>query len=110
MHPFAGLAVADGAAGGPDGLPGGDGLPQDRVYRLGESGAGLVHWDVQQADRVLAERFVVGAPGDGYVVALPAYAPDPQADDLVAAKPAKSQVSASARSSSMGCLRPTGLA
>ena len=89
MDPFGGLAVQDGGLGWPDGLPGGDGVPDDRVDRFGERGAGLVHRDVQQADRILAERFVVGVAGDGDILALPAYAPHPQPDDLVAAQPAE---------------------
>ena len=41
------VPVEDGGLGRPDGLPGCDGLPQDRVDRFGEGGPGLVHRDVQ---------------------------------------------------------------
>jgi hypothetical protein len=84
VHPLTGLAVQDGGLGWPDRLPGGDSLPQQRVYRLGEGGAGLVHRDIEQADGVLGEYLILGA-GDVDVIVLPANAPDPQPDDLVAA-------------------------
>jgi hypothetical protein len=48
---LAGLAVQPRGLGGPQGLPGfdglPDGLPDDRVDGLGERGAGLVDWCVE---------------------------------------------------------------
>ena len=76
VDPFGGLAVAYGGLRWPDGLPGGDGVPHDRVDRFSERGAGLVHRDVQQADRILVQR-LVGVAGQGDVFALPADASDP---------------------------------
>ena len=47
---LAGAAVGELRLGGADGLPGVEGLAQDRVDRLGERGAGLVGRHVQQAE------------------------------------------------------------
>jgi hypothetical protein len=88
VHPLAGLAVEHGGLGWSEDLPGGDGLPQNRVDWFGERGSGLVHWDVEQADGVVREHLVCVA-WDGHVLTLPPYATDPQSDDLVAAQPAE---------------------
>ena len=85
VDPLAGLAVEALGLVGPQRLPGLDGLADERVDGLGESGAGLVHRDVEQADRVFGED-VVGVAGDGLAVLLPADAADPQPGDLVAAQ------------------------
>ena len=81
---LAGLAVEHLRLGGPDGLPCLDGLAQQRVDGLGERGAGLVHGDVEQADRVAGED-LAGVAGDRHAVVLPADAADPEPGDLVAA-------------------------
>jgi hypothetical protein len=64
---LAGLAVCHRRLGWPGGLPCLDGLAQQRVYRLGECGAGLVDGQVQQADRV-AGQDLPGVAGDRRVV------------------------------------------
>ena len=82
---LAGLAVQPRGLGGPQGLPGLDGLADDRVDGLGERGAGLVDGHVEQADGVGGED-LAGVAGDGQPVVLPADAADPQPGDLVAAQ------------------------
>ena len=82
---LAGLAVQAAGLGGPQRLPGLDGLPDDRVDGFGERGAGLVDRHVQQADGLIGQD-VGGVAGDGLAVVLPADAADPQPGDLVAAQ------------------------
>jgi hypothetical protein len=55
VHLLACLAVQAFWLLGPLGLPGLDGLADDRVDGLGEGRAGLVDWDVEQADGVVGE-------------------------------------------------------
>jgi hypothetical protein len=71
-----GLAVQGQRLGGAQGLPGFDGLAQQRVHRLGEGGAGLVDGDVEQADGILGED-VAGVAGDRLALVLAADAAEP---------------------------------
>jgi hypothetical protein len=80
---FAGFGVEALGLGGPQGLPGFDGLADDRVDGLGESGVGLVDRDVEQADGLLGQDLAGGAV-DGLSLVLPADAADPQPGDLIA--------------------------
>jgi hypothetical protein len=84
VDPLAGAPVQQSRLGWPGGLPGVEGLAEDRIHRLGERGAGLVRGDVEQADCV-ARQDLVGVAGDRGSLVLPADAADPQAGDLVAA-------------------------
>jgi hypothetical protein len=83
---LAGAAAGELRLGGAGGLPGVEGLAQDRAGRLGERGAGLVGRHVQQADRV-AGQDLLRVAGDLGAVVLPADAARPQPGDLVAALP-----------------------
>jgi hypothetical protein len=82
---LAGLAVQPRGLGGPQGLPGFDGLPDDRVDGLGERGAGFVDWYVEQADGVGGED-LARVTGNGQPVVLPAEAAGPEPGDLIAAQ------------------------
>jgi hypothetical protein len=72
---FVGAPVGERRLSGADGLPGVDGLAEDRVDGLGEGGAGLVGGHVEQADGV-AGQDVRGVSGDWGAVVLPADAAD----------------------------------
>jgi len=52
---LAGAVVGELRLGGAGGLPGVEGLAEDRVDGLGERGAGLVRGDVEQADCVAGQ-------------------------------------------------------
>src|SRR5260370_28545980 len=82
---LAGLAVQPRGLGGPQGLPGFDGLADDRVDGLGERGAGLVDRYVEQADGVGGED-LAGGTQDGQPVVLPAGAAGPEPGHLLAAQ------------------------
>ena len=77
-------AVGERRLGGPGGLPGVDGLAEDRVDRFGERGAGLVGGHVAQTDGITGQD-IGGVAGDRSAVVLPADAADAQPGDLVAA-------------------------
>lgn len=64
---LAGAAVGELRLVRADGLPGVDGLAEDRVDRHGEGGAGLVSRDVEQADRV-ARQYLLRVAGNGCAV------------------------------------------
>ena len=85
---FAGFAVDRGQLCGSRGLPGLDGLPEQRIDGFGERGPGLVHGHVDQADGV-GDRHVAGVGGDRCAVVLPAHAADPQPGQFVAAQAAE---------------------
>jgi len=53
--PLAGAPVGERRLAGAGGLPRLDGLAEDWVDRLGERGASLVRWDVEQADGVAGQ-------------------------------------------------------
>ncbi len=83
---LAGATVGEPRLGGAGGLPGIEGLAQDRVDRLGERGAGLVGRHVQQTDRVTGQDLIRVTRDLGAVV-LPADTAHPQAGDLITALP-----------------------
>jgi hypothetical protein len=63
VNALAGAAVGELRLGRAQGLPDADGLPEDRVNRLGERGPGLVGRDVEQADRVSGQDLRCESPG-----------------------------------------------
>lgn len=79
-----GLAIEHGRLLGADGLPGFDGLAEERIDGLGEGGARLVGGDIEQADRVTCQG-LAGVAGDRHAVVLPADATDAEPGDLVTA-------------------------
>ncbi|UKZ03858.1 hypothetical protein BOQ63_007240 (plasmid) [Streptomyces viridifaciens] len=81
---LAGAAVGELRLIRADGLPGIDGLAEDRVDWFGEGGAGLVGWDVEETDG-LAGQDLLGVTGDGGAVVLQRVQAHPQSGNLVAA-------------------------
>lgn len=77
-HGLARASIEQQRLSGTDSLPRVDRLADERIDGLGERGAGFVGRHVEQAD-------AVGAIG----ARLPADAPDPQPDDLIAAQAPK---------------------
>jgi hypothetical protein len=83
---LAGASVGELRLAGADGLPGVEGLAEDRAGWLGERGTGLVGRHVQQADRV-AGQDLLGVARDRGAVVLPADAAHPQPGYLIAPLP-----------------------
>ena len=96
---LAGLAVQPLRLVGPQRLPGLDGLADDRVDGLGERGAGLVHGNVEQADRVLGED-LAGVAGMGRPSCCQRMQPTRSRAISSLRSPENSQVSVTARISS----------
>jgi hypothetical protein len=84
VYALAGAAVGELWLIRADGLPGIDGLAEDRVDRLGEGGAGFVGRDVEETHSV-AGQDLLGVTGDRGAVVLPTDAAHPQSGDPVAA-------------------------
>ena len=64
-----------------------DGLTDNTIYRLGESGAGLVDRNIEQANGVGRQHAICAGNGD--ILLLPTYAAYAQTNDLVTAKASK---------------------
>ncbi len=71
---------------GPDGFPGGDGAPDERIDRLGEGGTGFVRRHLEQADGRLGG-CLLPLLRTARLRRLPADAPQAQARNFIAAQP-----------------------
>jgi hypothetical protein len=79
-NPLPGASVEEVRLGGALGLPGDQGATEERIHGLGEGGARLVGWHVEQADRLLVR---------SVRLRLPANAAEAKPDDLVRAQAAE---------------------